>query len=369
MIRAGQGFKDSFTGAKLKNPRLILLSVLFLCCLSACAGYKAPMAMAPLPPVTSRTPIPPTATPMPSLNATSAIAPSDALTVAPTNTVTHKPTLIPKPAITVTRTTQPTISATEAEGLLYSLMANNGSCRLPCLWGLTPGVTDTQSRKDYFDCFGRVSGANFSTGRGDDETRHTGSLSFFPVLDHIEFLVSLIYYDSEGFVEQLDLETLLSRDDRVVFDDADYNDLVRYYQVPQVLSMYGKPDHILILPIPHDPFARADYDEFTLVMIYTQAGFLVEYISDYEMIDGNYHSCPTQGFLRVRTWSPQSDDQWLKVASRNKHDSGLRANTIEYFEPLEEKTTLSEDDFYEAFKAPNEVVCIDTPVNLWPQLP
>jgi hypothetical protein len=43
----------------------------------------------------------------------------------------------------------PTLSADEARMVMLDWLQNNGGCRLPCIWGLTPGVTDTQTRREH----------------------------------------------------------------------------------------------------------------------------------------------------------------------------------------------------------------------------
>src|SRR6185436_4057409 len=61
------------------------------------------------------------------------VTPSLGSSVFPTMT----PTLTLNP--TNTSTIVPTLPAEGAWTKLLELLANNGGCRLPCLWGITPG--------------------------------------------------------------------------------------------------------------------------------------------------------------------------------------------------------------------------------------
>ncbi len=38
---------------------------------------------------------------------------------------------------------------------------------------------------------------------------------------------------------------------------------------------------------------------------------------------------------------------------------------IDYYKPIEEVTSISLDDFYQAYRQPTEI-CLQTPANLWP---
>ncbi len=60
----------------------------------------------------------------------------------PTPTLTPVPTQTPAPS--ETPTVIPTLSVEDARLRLLDLLAGNGHCRLPCLWGITPGESTTR---------------------------------------------------------------------------------------------------------------------------------------------------------------------------------------------------------------------------------
>ena len=62
------------------------------------------------------------------------------------------PTSKAKPVFTITTsptwTNVPTLSVNDSQIKLLALLSNNGACRLPCLWGITPGISKYQEAKD-----------------------------------------------------------------------------------------------------------------------------------------------------------------------------------------------------------------------------
>ena len=72
------------------------------------------------------------------------ISASPTETMPPTLTPTSTNTLTP----TFTPTTVPTLPAEEARKRLLELLATNGDCRLPCLWGITPGKSNHQEARN-----------------------------------------------------------------------------------------------------------------------------------------------------------------------------------------------------------------------------
>jgi hypothetical protein len=67
-------------------------------------------------------------------------------TATPTFTLTPSPTYTPIPSATPTLI--PTLSVKDAQIKLLGLLATNGGCRLPCLWGITPGKSNYQEAQN-----------------------------------------------------------------------------------------------------------------------------------------------------------------------------------------------------------------------------
>jgi hypothetical protein len=65
--------------------------------------------------------------------------------------------------------------------------------------------------------------------------------------------------------------------------------------------------------------------------------------------------------IRLAVWSPQLDLAYSEAAEATLH---LRPSPYEL--PLEEATGMTVTSFYETFKNPENVACLETPAELWP---
>lgn len=89
------------------------------------------------------------------------------ITVSPTPTTTKTvtPTLDPSTPTPLppTWTPLPTLDPEEARELVSKLLQDNGGCLLPCFWGMTPGITTWDEAKSFLETFTRVDTFKSST--------------------------------------------------------------------------------------------------------------------------------------------------------------------------------------------------------------
>lgn len=258
----------------------------------------------------------------------------------------------------------PTLSAIETRTVIYEIINDNGGCRLPCIWGLTPGVTDTITRQNYLARFGTVSSDGFRSGRTNADSDE-GAWGFNVQDDGLEINVSLNYrHNTNTIIDGLWLITLPLRDDIAAFGEPLYAELMQYYMLPQLLTRYGKPSDVLIGVWPHDPFLRSDYDPFSVVVIYEDIGIIAEYISPNETTGNSFRGCPSQAYLILRTWDPDNGFSLREIASLGA-TVGIREQTFDYFRPIEDSTSMTIDEFYLEFLRSDSTSCLETPQVLW----
>ena len=263
-----------------------------------------------------------------------------------------------------TPTIIPTLSADEARMVMLDWLQNNGGCRLPCIWGLTPGVTDTQTRREHLARFG--SGPDYPVGRSDEQ-RNPGAIGYGSLTaDNLHVSFGLNYNEVNGIIESLVLVTQPMRDEKIAFGDPYYDELLGYYRLPQLLSNYGPPSDVLIATWSYEPMLRADYEPFIVVVIYSDLGIMAEYVAPKELVNDAYRGCPTQGYLTLRTWDPESGISLKKIASMGAAE-GISENAYDYFRPIEEATSMTLDEFYQTFKNPDTTACLETPADIWPR--
>jgi hypothetical protein len=131
------------------------------------------------------------------------------------------------------------------------------------------------------------------------------------------------------------------------------------------------------MAFPRDPFLNADYEPFSLVVIYADLGIMAEYIFPTEWIGDMVElptpnlfvgeiarGCPSQGRVILRTWDPKKNIDLKKIASIAAGE-GINENSYDFFKPIQDAASISVNDFYNKFKEPNNNKCLDVPSTVW----
>lgn len=270
----------------------------------------------------------------------------------------------------------PTPTIEESKAIALNLLKNNGDCRLPCMWGLTPGMTTTLQRQNILASYGKFSEPDFSMS-GSDASKNPGGFGVRVTKDNVRISVGLSYYEADHLIEILTLVTTPQRENKYVFGDSNYLNLLDYYTLPQLLSNYGLPSDVLVIAFPYDPFLKADYEPFSLVIIYSDLGIMAEYIAPTEWIGKMVElptpglqvgeiarGCPNQSYLSLITWNINKNIPIKEIASVAAGE-GINANAYDSFLPIEKATSMSIEDFYNKFKEPNNNQCIEVPFDAW----
>lgn len=286
-----------------------------------------------------------------------------------TNMVEIIPTEAPSAIPTVSI---PTPSEAESKAIALNLLENNGDCRLPCIWGLTPGITTTAERQSILASYGKFSEPDFSMS-GGDVSENSGGFGIGITEDDVRVSMGLSYYETDNLIEILSLVATPQRDQKYVYGDSNYSDLIKYYTLPRLLSNYGVPSDVLVIAFPHDIFSKADYEPFSIVVIYLDLGIMAEYISPTQWVGEMVElptpglsvgeiarGCPSQSRLTLRTWDVNKNIPIKKIASIASGE-GMSETAYDYFVPIQKATSMSINDFYNTFKEPNNNICLDLP--------
>ncbi|MDD5468087.1 MAG: hypothetical protein PHS96_09785 [Anaerolineales bacterium] len=149
-----------------------------------------------------------------------------------------------------------------------------------------------------------------------------------------------------------------------IYGELTFNTAFAYYLLPQMLSNYGPPSQVLLLPFPDDPERpNFTWQPFSLVLLYPEQGIIVEYVSQRETIGENFAGCPDKAHFSLGVWSPDSDLPLKTIVQ--KAGMEIHELNIDYFKPLEEATSLSLEEFYQIYKNPQNTQCIKTPISIW----
>jgi hypothetical protein len=265
----------------------------------------------------------------------------------PILTLTTRQEVTPVPTLSST----PTFSAGEANSLILELLRDDGSCKLPCFWGLAP-TASAETVRSFTDRLGNIIQDNL-------QVKSKGSLSYILMVKGYSGVRLIIrYFYSSGRLEQLIAGFQSNHDPKdqseegqITYGDPYFRELVHFYMLPQILSNYGKPDQVLLAPILYEAPGLAD-DEIDLVLLYQDEGFFVEYIFLKREEGENFAGCPSEsGYVTIITWAPE---RGLSLSDLVKLISvGVNDLILDHYLRIGEANSMTLDEFYQKFKVPN----------------
>ena len=298
----------------------------------------------------------------------SAIPPASTATL----TRTSAPTLTPTPESTSAPTAIPTLSVNAAHARLLDLLANNGGCRLPCLWGITPGETTYQEAQAILVPLGSISDlvAGFSPNAG----------SVFPVYAEGDFMLSTTVgvdtktlfghqiVNSISFKADESKKMIASNGETVFadfFDSKIFSQRVHPYTLSQVLFDYGKPAAVFI-STDGGIEREKNTPGFYILLIYPDQGLLVHYTTYRQLIDGKVRGCPANAHVELDLYPSGDADAFSKSLSKTDWASFADLEPIDnpFWKSIDKATSMSLDQFYETFREPTDK-CIETPLKGW----
>jgi len=290
--------------------------------------------------------------------------------VAPTETVTPTLTLIATGTSTPlpTLTAAPTLPVEDARKRLLELLANNGDCRLPCLWGITPGVSTYQEAQSTLLPLSSISSLTGFRPEGG---------AVFPAYTEGDLTLNAIV----GFnIDTFSNNQIVSRvgfkvwEERVTTDAngnwtsktpiyglPSFIQRVEYYSLSHLLSEQGVPTSVMIASSGPGKNRRGSILTH-IAVFYPDVGIWAQYTTlvNEKEVGSSIISCPVNAHIEMTLVPPGNPDSFFSLL--DKTDWGITKNS---YKPLEEATSMSVEEFYEIFRNPTDK-CIETPVNLWP---
>ena len=221
---------------------------------------------------------------------------------------------------------------------------------------MRPGVIKQEDVRSYLSPFEAITG-NYAL------KKNSGMISFtIPNQDrHLD-----IYLDYGGKDELLNwiwigaqsLEPITGGYS-LVYGDAFYNQVMRKYILPQILTDYGKPQRVLVWAPPLD-FQQP----FELLLDYSSSGFLIGYSLPEKRVGVNFVGCPSQAHIYFWLWPKDKEHSFSDMIATTGFGS-FDPVSINFYKPIEDVTKYTLDIFYKTFKEPGNVTCIVTPSHYW----
>jgi hypothetical protein len=304
----------------------------------------------------------------PSPEAPLILSPSEALptytlrpTPVPSPTLTSTPFHILTPTPSDTPIVIPTLSVEDARLRLLDLLAENGDCRLPCLWGIKPGESSYQEAWTRLAPLSSISSlTGFETGLGTIEPSYA-------IEDGLKIDIFVAFLAKDNVVTRISFEGRAlkelsgERGVESVFDSALFGEQLAQYMLPQILSEYGRPSSVLLSTLAEFPSSRYGQGHFQILLLYPDQGFLVHYTTEMHVTDKNVVGCPANAHIELELYPSSLGDSFFEFLAPTNWPEAIKNN----YKPLEEVTSMSLEEFYQSFRQ-STGKCLETPANLWP---
>jgi hypothetical protein len=270
------------------------------------------------------------------------IATSDQPTT--TVTLTPSPSQTPLSEETVTLTPWPTLPPDEAANRVLSLLHDNHNpdCLLPCWWGAVPGQTQWHNISPQLKSFALEiddfpEKVAFATFLIPESIYYTGKL-------YIAYGINASGMVTDVWISSVNIEG---------------------YDPRTMMTLYGIPDEVWLTT--HSEILPGEVLPFQLIIVYQEQGMSFHYYVDAATDGETVTVCFEPDIVETERPDlfPAGPRIYLWEPGQPKTIDEIANIPEEIYYPLEEKTDMTLETFYERFVDPNERPCIDTPADLW----
>lgn len=298
---------------------------------------------------------------------------SPTTTAFPTDTITPTPTPIDTvtPAPTPTLTSVPPLATEIARQKWFDLLANNGGCKLPCFWGITPGKSDYRAARSIlmplsgiannsrirFEPINGILGGWIELSEADGELHFNNKIFYQYSNDDIVTRIAFRSQEEEVFTDSNGDWT--SR--RPIYGLPIFIKRIEYYSLSRLLNEQGLPDSVMIQS--SGPSINLSGSIFIhTAILYPNRGIWAEYTTlvNEDEVGDITKSCPINAHIEMNLYPVGNPDSFYALLEQT--DWGITKNA---YKPLEEATSMSLEQFYETFRQPTDK-CIETPTKIWP---
>lgn len=243
---------------------------------------------------------------------------------------------------------------------LINLLNNNGNCHLPCFWGITPGKSVFEEAKSILLPLNNISDSLNFNSIGINNVSAVYKEKDLGVYLHLNFGVSEKNIVTWMFFGSRVLRELNQGNYEEVFNHPLYNQMLRFYSMPNVLSVYGEPTSILLRTNSEQPpQIRGNFD---ILLAYPERGTVVHYNMPMYIDETKIAGCPENSTIELYLVDPSgilSSSELLKIYSDAFGNSSVG------YKFIGEVNSLSVSEFVQIFNEPSNK-CIETPATHWP---
>ncbi len=281
------------------------------------------------------------------------LAPTSTPAQPPASVGTLPPSSMPTAGSYLPTPPSATLTADEVKGAVSRLLWSNAGCLLPCWWGIVPGETPWQEVQSLFQSWGEL-----------PVQSSTSPVTSYDIQFTIPESTTQMYQSYNVSADRVDMiwvSALPLSNQGELFGDPQFLQTWQRYTLPQLLTTDGAPAQVLLRTSSAGP--TGTWIPYHLVLFYPQRGMMVRYLGPVEINGGMIRACPQRSEITLWLWSPTRS---LTLQDVSGFDHEFPADQIETFLSLQEATGLTIDQFVQSFSQPDNQLCLETPIQLWP---
>jgi hypothetical protein len=220
-------------------------------------------------------------------------------------------------------------------------MSDNGSCMLPCWWGINLGVDTIEYVEQLYTSLGAsITISDFE----NDSSRITALFVDSQIEDGIQ--VRHTFYTQNKVVIEAEIQIHTQPD----------------YQIKPILEQLGPPSEVWMWTIS-EPYEGSLPARFRLY--YPEQGVFVGYAIGGMKIGDVVNICfDEMGGAALLLWDPTIWDPVGTKGIVDRANVGSSVSTLEGF-PIDEVSNWDVEQFYTILTDPTRSECLETPSNLW----
>jgi hypothetical protein len=275
------------------------------------------------------------------------------------------PYLLPSPSPSPTFKSIPILGQEDAHQYILGLTRTNASCILPCLWGITPGISTTiDARNVLLPLSGIAEYPDLAlNGTGESEFR-------YPVSED-ELMFRIMYFTKS---DSLTINALIFSTKAILnnpkpteklnfYESNLYQKLVSRYTLNDILSTYGIPSEVIVLVKIYD-FEPNTPSIFDLRILYPEKGIFAQYYSILEQKGDNYLGCPSKADISLYLIPSGNGNSYQQILPSISSEWIQYKSPDDYKSNLADVTHMSIENFYQTFKSPTNS-CLESPISKW----
>lgn len=239
------------------------------------------------------------------------------------------------------------------------LFRTNAGCKLPCWWGITPGVTPWSEVDGFLRYMGESIGppilekdSSIYQGPADFDISSSNGI----IVNRVGFL------EREGVIELIDIYS------EGYSNPLAFQEQWAMFSPQRVIAEYGIPSRVWLQSFAGGPVTEGRIAGYTLWVFYDNLGFAILY-NGYGEYAPTFHFCPRfeDGkdirFLEMYLQSPDNPNPIEKTAMII---GGMSIKPYPYIQTIEQAAGITPTEFYHLFTQESNQACFDTPRDIWP---